>query len=107
LPQFIKAFESQGFSACNDERFENGFEKVAIYVDSNGETTHAARMLPNGHWTSKMGRGEDIEHTTIQVVEGTSYGTAKAFLKRPNPLCQRPSLLKRLFSRLRKFLGTP
>jgi hypothetical protein len=99
LGEFIKAFESEGFSVCRNSRFENGFEKVAIYVDSDGEPTHAARLLPSGVWTSKMGQGEDIEHETLHVVEGEAYGTAKAFLKRPNPLCRKPNTLKRLLSR--------
>jgi len=106
LEQFIKAFESEGFSVCRNSRFENGFEKVAIYTDSNQEPTHAARLLPSGLWTSKMGRGEDIEHKTLNVVEGKRYGTATAFLKRPNPSCQKPSQLKKLVSHLKWFLRT-
>jgi len=101
LNQFIKAFEFEGYRVCKNARFENGFEKVAIYVDGNGEPTHAARMLPNGVWTSKMGRGEDIEHETLVVIEGKIYGKAKEFLKRKNPLFQKPNFLKRLLSRLR------
>jgi hypothetical protein len=46
-------------------------------------------MLPVGAWTSKLGKGEDIEHETFQVVEGKQYGTAQAFLKSPNSLCQK------------------
>lgn len=91
LNQFIKAFESEGYSVCNHGDFENEFEKVAIYVDGDGEPTHAARLLPSGVWASKMGRFEDIEHETLQVVEGKLYGTAKAFLKRRNPLFRQPN----------------
>ena len=109
LKQFIKAFESEGFSVCKNEKYEKGFEKVAIYVDpsNNDEPTHASRLLPNGVWTSKMGEGEDIEHDTLRVVEGQMYGKAKAFLKRRNPLCQKMdqpntflSFLKRIFGML-------
>jgi len=107
LEQFIKAFESEGYKVCKHERFQNGFEKVAIYVDGTGEPTHAARSLPNGMWSSKMGMGEDIEHTTLRVVEGKQYGAAKAYLKRRNPLCRKPSLLKRLLSLLQKFSRRP
>jgi len=106
LEQFIKAFKSEGFSVCKNGEFENGFEKVAIYVDDSGEPTHAARLLPSGVWTSKLGRGEDIEHETVEVVEGKLYGKAKSFLKRPNPLCQKPNQLKTWFSRLLEFLRT-
>ena len=106
LKQFIKAFESEGFSVCKDGRFENGFEKVAIYVDTNDEPTHAARMLPSGLWTSKMGRGEDIDHQTPQVLEGKQYGRVKAFLKRPNPLCRKTGKVWVWLSRLQEVFRT-
>jgi hypothetical protein len=96
LKQFTKAFESQGYSVCKNGRFENGFEKVAIYVDGTGEPTHAARMLETGGWSSKMGRMEDIEHETLQVLEGKTYGCAVAFLRRRNEAFRKPALLKRL-----------
>jgi len=82
LFQFIKAFEQEGYVTCENEEFENGFEKVAFFF-LNGEVTHAARMLPSGAWTSKLGKGEDIEHTTLGEIEGKAYGSAKAFMKRP------------------------
>lgn len=95
LEQFIKAFEHEGYSDCGqNSEFENGYEKVAIYLDEDGEPTHAARQLPSGFWTSKMGNGEDIEHDTLQVVECKAYGMAKHFLKKLNPLCQKSSQRK-------------
>ncbi len=106
LGNFIRAFETEGYSACANSRFENGFEKVGIFVDSRGTPTHAARLLPCGVWTSKMGKYEDIEHRTLQVVECKEYGEAKAFLKRPNPSCQETNQPKRLFTRLRWYLRT-
>lgn len=78
----------QGNFDCKSDRtpqyasIEVGFEKVAIYADDNDVPTHAARSLPHGVWSSKMGDGEDIEHTTLSVVEGRNYGKAKRFLKR-------------------------
>jgi hypothetical protein len=106
LDNFVKAFELEGYSVCANGEFESGFEKVAIYTNSNGRPLHAARSLPSGVWTSKMGDFEDIEHETVQVVEGKQYGTAKAFLKRPNPLCQKPNQQKTWFSRPLEFLRT-
>jgi hypothetical protein len=49
------------------------------------EETHAARSLPNGRWTSKLGNGEDIEHITLAVLEGDLYGKVRVFLKRQVP----------------------
>ncbi len=45
------------------------FEKIAIYVDTDGVPTHAARQLPDGSWTSKLGDWEDIQHQTLEALE--------------------------------------
>jgi hypothetical protein len=76
-----QAFVSLGFQDCNDGIFESGFEKVALY----GSTlfyTHAARQLPDGKWTSKLGGLEDIEHDTPDDVAGGIYGEVVQFMKR-------------------------
>ena len=91
IKAFVQTFEAEGYRVCADGEFENGFEKIAIYANADNEPTHAARVLPNGAWTSKMGKGEDIEHDTPQVVESEFYGTVKVFMKRPNPLFQKPN----------------
>ncbi|MCI0637958.1 MAG: hypothetical protein L0Y72_23715 [Gemmataceae bacterium] len=36
--------------------------------------THAARQLPTGRWSSKLGPSEDIEHD-LHALEGEIYGT--------------------------------
>jgi hypothetical protein len=107
LGNFINAFETEGFEVCGNGRFKNGFEKVAIYVDGNGHPTHAARLLSSGLWSSKLGDDEDIEHFKLNSLEGRAYGTVAVFLKRPNPLCQRPNQVKIFLSRLLGFLRTP
>jgi hypothetical protein len=92
---------------CRNGKYQNGFEKVTVYVDPSDDDTptHMARMLPNGMWTSKMGRGEDIEHDTPHAVEGKQYGKVKAFLRRPNPLCRKPNLLMTFRLFLKKIFG--
>lgn len=81
LSAFEAAFATLGFVDRSDDRLEHGFEKVAIYV-LGGTPRHAAQQLPNGQWTSKLGRAEDIVHTTLQVLEGPLYGTVATILKR-------------------------
>ena len=74
-----------GFTPCKDGSLETGFEKLALYVN-NQKVTHAARQLPTGAWTSKLGSMEDIEHPNLKVLEGLKsedYGEAIRFLKRP------------------------
>jgi len=60
---------------------EPGAEKIAVYAA--GEFyTHAARQLPNGKWTSKLGAAEDIEHDTAEDVAGGLYGVVVQFMTR-------------------------
>jgi hypothetical protein len=82
LENYMQAFETLGFEACESEGFESGFEKVAIYVNERSIPQHMARQLPSGVWTSKLGRGWDIEHQTLHGVEGNRYGTATRYMKR-------------------------
>jgi hypothetical protein len=83
---FVRAFETEGYRECKDGKLEAGFEKVAIYTKKTiaGEVpTHASRQLPDGKWTSKMGRLEDIEHNKPAHVTGPAYGGIALYMKRP------------------------
>jgi hypothetical protein len=82
LDAFIKAFSTLGFIPCEDPHIEHGHEKIALYVDENGKPTHAARQLPNGRWTSKLGQSQDIEHE-LEGITGSVYGSVAQVLKRP------------------------
>lgn len=82
LEAFTRAFAAAGFAPCDHPNLEQGFEKVAIYSDATGKPTHAARQLPSGQWSSKLGRGEDIEHDLAGLM-GAAYGSVAKILKRP------------------------
>ena len=70
-----------GFLPCGmDVTLEEGVDKVAIYAIGD-EATHAARQLPNGLWTSKLGPYEDITHT-LKGLEGGEYGYVVGILRR-------------------------
>lgn len=84
LDAFREALGASGFVPCDSEVIEPGFEKVALFADANQTPTHAARQLPGGTWTSKLGRADDIEHD-LRALEGDVYGTVVLFLKRPVP----------------------
>ena len=83
---FVAAFETLGYEPCADGAAELGFEKVAIYT-LNGKPTHAARQLPSGSWTSKLGKWVDIEHATAESVatfpKCSVYGTPTQYMRRP------------------------
>ncbi|HEY7329870.1 MAG TPA: hypothetical protein VH592_19705 [Gemmataceae bacterium] len=81
---FIAAFASLGYTLCEGEAQEAGYEKVAVFEDADGRPTHAARQLPNGLWSSKLGRAEDIEHK-LHDLEGALYGSVMLIMKRPIP----------------------
>ena len=88
LEAFVKAFETLGYVACDNDNLENGFEKVAVYVDISRKPTHAAKQLGNGKWTSKLGTDIDVEHELnclreyVLNIDSTDYGTVAVVLKR-------------------------
>ncbi len=77
-------YQSLGYKPCDHANFESGYEKVAIYANDT-EPTHAAHQLPNGHWISKLGVEEDIEHNLLDSLSGPCYGKPVRFLKRRVP----------------------
>jgi hypothetical protein len=80
-----QAFLALGYTDCEmDGSLEVGFLKVALY-GSGGAYTHAARQLPSGKWTSKLGKGEDIEHDAPEDVTSGVYGDVMGFMKKPVP----------------------
>jgi hypothetical protein len=67
---------------CSNSTLEKGWEKIAIYASDSGEPTHVAKQTKSGKWTSKLCDWEDIEHNTLEALEGDFYGKAVKFLKR-------------------------
>ena len=75
-------FVSLGYEDCGmAANLEPGFEKVALFGQSLFYT-HAARQLPAGKWTSKLGKAEDIEHDSPHDVAGGIYGEVVQIMKR-------------------------
>jgi hypothetical protein len=79
---FIIAFGQIGYTVCDAEDHEAGYEKLAVYADETGSPTHMARQLHSGRWTSKLGDLEDIEHVTLDQLSGSDYGRVAQILKR-------------------------
>ncbi|MBI1830893.1 MAG: hypothetical protein HYR84_05505 [Planctomycetes bacterium] len=84
MEAFQAVFATLQYQPCESEELESGFEKVALFADVHGNPTHAARQLPNGRWTSKLGKAEDIEHD-LHDLEGEIYGRVVLVMKRPSP----------------------
>lgn len=83
LDNFVQAFRRQGYRECEDGSLEEGYEKIALYVDADGVPTHAARQLADGQWTSKLGESHDISHAEADGIECPTYGMVGQFMRRP------------------------
>lgn len=81
LEAFIAAFMSLGYAPCDNSFLEAETQKIAIYVNGD-KPTHAARQLPDGTWTSKVGRLEDIRHESLEAIEGEFYGSVAQVMSR-------------------------
>jgi hypothetical protein len=82
LQGLVLAYEQSGYVACADDSGEEGYEKIVLYADAQGQWTHAARRLPDGRWTSKLGDGIDLSHSTPDELTGPKYGTPVLFMKK-------------------------
>lgn len=86
---FVQAYRTLGYESCDSQSPEFGVEKIAIYVNDLGlrRPTHAARQLPSGKWTSKLGRREDIDHDGLHgdYPPDCRYGQVAVILSRPRP----------------------
>src|SRR5437764_1130692 len=47
LTTYIQLFINLGYTSCQDPNPVAGVEKIAIFVDSEGDPTHVARQLPS------------------------------------------------------------
>jgi len=81
LGAFKSLFEKLGYQRCETSDYEEGYEKIAIYVDANNKPTHASRQLSLGNWTSKLGQIEDIEHP-FYGLDSPKYGSVAVIMKR-------------------------
>jgi hypothetical protein len=77
---FIAAFATLGYVVCDSEDLEVGFEKIALFANTEGPT-HAARQLSTGRWSSKLGTMVDIEHA-LHDLEGMLYGAVVLVMRR-------------------------
>jgi hypothetical protein len=81
LAAFVATFATLGYHLCESDQPEAGYERVALFTGSDGVPTHAARQLPSGRWTSKLGMREDIDHA-LHDLSGDVYGAVTLVLRR-------------------------
>jgi hypothetical protein len=81
LEAFTKLFAAKKYQVCEDGSLEAGFQKLALF-EKDGIPTHAARQLPDGNWTSKLGAHIDVRHS-LGALDGGRYGNVALFFKKP------------------------
>lgn len=81
VESLVQVFIALGYTPCDSPDNEPGYEKVAIYSDDE-EYTHAAKQLPDGTWSSKLGPDDDINHPGLESLADGMYGKVVRILKR-------------------------
>jgi hypothetical protein len=80
ISDFDKLYGAHGYKRISklDYRFDARVDRIVLYAKKNKdgriECTHGCRQLADGTWTSKLGQGPLIRHTTPGAVSGPSYG---------------------------------
>ena len=77
----VQVFADAGYTVCDSDGSEVGYDKIAIYV-LNGRWQHAARQLRNGRWTNKLGDHCDITHPTLESLAVGYYGIIFCIMRR-------------------------
>lgn len=85
LEGWTKVFTTQGYEPTTSREIEPGFEKVAIYICLEDLLPGHVAISDGRVWKSKLGRLQDIEHTSLELLEGDQhceYGFVDRVLKR-------------------------
>ena len=80
LDALLQLYLHSGYQKCDNSELEEGYAKVAVYVNQQGPQ-HTAIQLESGLWSSKLGNRQDIEHS-LDALEGEFYGKPIVFLKK-------------------------
>jgi hypothetical protein len=81
-----QVFLNKGYERTDDRKVEAGFEKVAIYVGLDDMLASHVAISDGYVWLSKLGKGQDISHSSLDVLEGDQedeYGIVDRILRRP------------------------
>ena len=79
----MQLFANEGYSVCDGDTREPGYEKIAIYAFV-GQFTHVARQLDDGRWTSKLGNREVVTHPSPENLAQGIYGNVHCIMRRPS-----------------------
>ncbi len=85
LDEYVRQFAAVGFQECRDGALEAVTEKIAIYADGE-DFAHVAYQRPDGAWSSKLGKLNDVRHKSATAVSGPSaleYPGIALYMARP------------------------
>lgn len=85
LNTVAQIFTARGFQITHDHNIEPTYEKIAIYASlEDFEFSHIA-WSDGKVWKSKLGSGQDIDHYSLDVLEGDQadeYGIVDRVLRK-------------------------
>jgi hypothetical protein len=83
IEAYTKAAEGERFIICGPG-IEHGFHKIVLcyFTEPDGirRFTHAAQLLPNGNWKSKIGDLSDFEHP--EQIGCDYHGDGRVYMRR-------------------------
>jgi hypothetical protein len=85
IAYLVGAYQVFGFVVCNQNqclKYDPICDTIVLY-ELNCYGTHAARLVHNEMWSSKLGDLEDIQHETPEALSGSLYGNPAVYMKRP------------------------
>jgi hypothetical protein len=89
IDSLVRVFQGIGYEEwqAENDAFEAGYEKVAIYGKDEAFTHVARQLLEKRKWTSKLGVFEVIEHANLAGLTGESeaFGLVVKILRRTLP----------------------
>ena len=85
MSTYLAAFSAVGYKLCRSRSFVPGWQKIAIYTYRGSDFLHVAALLPDRTWTSKLGQDVDINHHTLESLEGGDYGYVTHIMRRRDP----------------------
>ena len=78
LTSFLSAYGTLGYVPIGAGDIDN-YQRVIAITGQDGKVLHAMKRLPDGRWSSKLGKSFDIVHG-LNELDGNTYGTVIGFM---------------------------
>jgi hypothetical protein len=83
IDNYIKFYNLYGFNICDNDEYDEEFNKIAIYTNNKDWVSHAAKQY-NNMWRSKLGTSCILEHELewISGFDYNNYGKVHLLMKK-------------------------